>query len=314
MNLANLNASSQAADALRIFPRGLGLLLAIEMIQLWVDLPLLYGPSGLIDPALLQLRQRAIGWSIYDLTDAIPHLQTLTLPTVHLLAVLYIGLCVALVLNLQVRLSSLLLLFLHHTLFIADPNWAYGVDYLALTGLFFSCCFYPGRTASGTQTYWATIGLFALQAQLTVVYLFGGWSKLMGGSWQNGEALWKAVQQAYLGSAVPISVSWGSWPFIWIATGWAAMLVELAYPLAWFGRRTRHGIWIAISGLHAGIALTMGLYHFAMIMIWYNCCAWYIPYTKLTKSINLPLERDGSAIASTNGSPPPSIQGKGVKK
>ncbi|WP_140937970.1 hypothetical protein [Sphingobacterium lumbrici] len=314
MKLPSVSQATQAANALRSLPRGIGLLLAIEMIQLWIDLPLLYGPNGLIEPALLHLRQRPIGWSIYDLTDAIPYLQTLTLPTVHLLAVLYIGLCLALVFELQVRLSSLLLLFLHQALFIADPNWAYGVDYLVQTGLFFSCCFYPGRLTSGLPNNWAKIGLLALQGQLTVVYIFGGWSKLMGGSWHNGEALWKAVQQAYIGSAIPISLNWGTWPYLWIAAGWAVILVELVYPLAWLGKHTRRCIWIAISGLHAGIALTMGLYHFAMIMIWYNCCAWYIPYKKLTKSINLPFERDGSAIASTNGSPPPAIQGKGVQK
>lgn len=311
MNLPGINQDIQAAVALRSLPRLLGLLLALEMVQLWDDLPLLYGPDGLIDPALLQLRQPPIGWGLHDLTDALPYMQTIAVPTIHLLALVYIGLCLALVFALQVRLSSLLLLILHQVLFIADPNWAYGVDYLVQTGLFLCCVFYPSLRSCTAPSFWCKTGLFALQGQLTLVYFFGGWSKAMGSSWYTGEAIWKAVQQSYPGTAIPIAVHWGSAPYLWMMAGWLVMLIELAYPLIWLGRRTCSIILIIICGLHVGIALTMGLYHFALIMIWYNYCAWHIPYNTLTKSIYSPLEDSSDNAASSKEAAVTSIQGKG---
>lgn len=269
----------------------MGLILGWEMIQLWPDLPILYGNDGIIDNRLLQLHQSDTGWNIYMAADYL-----------RWIALAYLFCCAAMTLQYRSRLFSFLLLILHHGLWINDPNWSYGVDYLAQTGLLICCL-------SSKSPY--TLKL--LRWQLTVVYLFGGLGKAIGASWYDGEALWRAVQQPFPGALFPIPTKWGGYKEIWIVSGWFVILLEMCYPLIWRAGWYRRALLVGIIGLHGGIALTMGLYHFASLMIWYNLCAWYFPYKNTIISNYSPLEGEARYLASTIPSAPPSIQGKEAK-
>lgn len=269
----------------------MGLILGWEMIQLWSDLPILYGQDGIIDNRLLQLHQSDTGWNIYMAADYL-----------RWIALAYLLCCAAMTLRYHGRLASILLLILHHGLWINDPNWSYGVDYLAQTGLLI-CCLSPKSPHT----------LKLLRWQLTVVYLFGGLGKAIGASWYDGEALWRAVQQPFPGALFPIPTKWGSYKEIWIVSGWFVILLELCYPLIWRAGWYRLTVLVGIIGLHVSIALTMGLYHFASLMIWYNLCSWYFPDKNTIISNYSPLEGEARYLASTIPSLPPSIQGKEAK-
>jgi hypothetical protein len=279
---------------LQRLPTGIGLLLAVEMIRIWPDLPYYYGADRLIDPEIAAHWHSGIGWSISDLLIHIPQLN------VQLIALLYIVLCILLCWPRVVRPSAFLLLFIHQAFFLSDTSWSYGVDYLAQTGLFITILFYPGGRHSDSHIHWYRMGVRLLQCQLVVVYFFGGFGKLMGSSWRNGEALWKAIQQPFSGQLLSAPAFTASWTYLWVFGGLLIILIELLHPIAWLGKRYRQVILYTTITLHMGIALFIGLYHFAALMIWYNLCAWYYPY-KLTTTNNkrTSLEDDPERVTST---------------
>lgn len=266
-------------DGLLLLPRGIGLLLWIEMLQLWPDLPLLYGPESIYDTVLLPYWHSGSGWNWEDIFRSAHPLW------IHLTATGYSLCCLCLIFGRWIPYSSFILLVIQHGLFMADLRWAYGADYLAQTGLLFSLCFsYIAQTDAHLK--WQRKGVCAWQAQLVMVYFFGGLGKALGSTWWDGEAIWKAVQQPFPGNLIDIPLSWGNWPIYWMLMGIGVVLLELGYVLAWMGTTYRRVICIATITMHLGIALTIGLYHFSALMIWYNLCAWYYPYRRQTSIHN----------------------------
>lgn len=267
--------ASTFCDGLRLLPRGIGLLLGIEMLQLWPDLHLLYGAESIYDTVLLSFWHTGSNWSWEDIFRSAHPVW------LHLTATIYNLCCLFLIFGRGIPYSSLLLLVIHHGLFMADLRWAYGADYLAQTGLLFSLLFgYSPRTDS--QQIWHRKGVYVWQAQLILVYFFAGLGKAMGATWWNGEAIWKAVQQPFPGNLIDIPLNWGNWPIYWIVMGIGIVLLEISYVMAWISTTYRRIIYIAAIAMHVGIALTIGLYHFSALMIWYNLCAWYYPYRTQT--------------------------------
>lgn len=266
-------------QGLLLMPRGIGLLLGLEILQLWPDLTLLYGPDSVYDTALLPYWHSGSGWSWEEIFRNAHPLW------IYLTATLYSLCCICLVFGKFTRYSSCILLLVQHGLFMADLRWAYGADYLAQTGLLFSI-FFSYAPQSENQLIWQRKGVYAWQAQLILVYFFGGLGKSVGATWWNGEAIWKAVQQPFPSNLIDIPLNWGSWSFCWIIMGIGIVLLELGYALAWLGTRYRRVICTATIAMHLGIALTIGLYHFSALMIWYNLCAWYYPYRKQTSIHN----------------------------
>lgn len=297
-NQHNRNAPYAAArtfgDGLQLLPRGIGILLWIEMLQLWPDLSLLYGPHSIYDTELLRYWHSGSGWNWEELFRSAHPLW------IHVTATLYSISCLCLFFGRWIPYSSLLLLLIHHGLFMADLRWAYGADYLAQTGLLFSLLF-GHRPQTDSLHKWQQKGLYFWQAQLVLVYFFGGLGKALGPTWWNGEAIWKAVQQPFPGNLLDIPLHWGSWPMCWVIIGISVVLLELGYALAWLGTTYRRIIFITTIAMHVGIALTIGLYHFSALMIWYNLCAWYYSYrTQTSYPIhNAPLGHAAPDAAST---------------
>lgn len=281
-------------QALYLLPKGLGILLSIEMLQLLPDLEALYGPEGIISPGLIELWHSGSGWSISQLLAALP------LGTVYVAAALYIVLCIALISGKWLRCTSILLLLLHHAFFLSEHRWSYGVDYLAQTGLFWSLCFGVSTptTPPGSAHWW---GLRLWQIQLSLVYVIGGIGKAIGTGWWTGEGLWRALMQPFGGQLFTIPINWGSWPYIWTILSCSVVLLELLHPLAFAGRIPRKIILSGTICMHVGIGCLLGLYHFAAVMIWFNLCTWYFPYKRLTKyDINYePLDHSEDGTAST---------------
>ncbi|SKC10722.1 hypothetical protein SAMN05660841_04279 [Sphingobacterium nematocida] len=290
-------------DGLLLLPRGIGLLLWIEMLQLWPDLTLLYGPASVYDAELLPFWHSISGWSWEEIFRKAHPIW------IHLTATAYSLCCLFLVFGKWIRYSSILLLLIQHGLFMVDLRWTYGADYLAQTGLLFSI-FFSYTAQSESQLTWQRKGVYAWQAQLVLVYFFGGLGKAMGPTWWNGEAIWKAVQQPFPGNLIDIPLSWGNWTICWGMMGIGIVLLELGYVLAWIGTMYRRIIYIAAIAMHLSIALTIGLYHFSALMIWYNLCAWYYPYRRQT---SIPIHNSSLGYADTDAAGtvrPASIQYK----
>lgn len=267
---------------MQLLPKGLGLLLSIEMIRLWPDLHVFYGARSLIEPELLE------SWLGSNYGSIAILLRGSSLYYVQAVAAFYIACGLLLFAGRAVRLASALMLLLHYAFFVADLRLSYGVDYLAQTGLLLCALFYPNTQAETSRR--AHVGLLLLRLQLCMVYFFGGLHKAAGSDWWTGEAMWKAVQQSFDGRLIPTPMEWIAYPTLWSVLGAAVVITELSYPCIWISQRIRGVILRSTIVLHLGIAFTMGLYHFAALMLWYNLCAWYFPYRYFSQVVYSPLK------------------------
>ena len=246
---------------LRTFRVGTGLLLLLAGLALWPDLELLYGPDNLVDHRLLAADKY------------LPFFDTIGYG--YLTAYLLCG--VALVAGFKSRWAAVGLCVLHHRLFIGQPAFSYGFDFVAASAIFY-CIWFP---VSQPRSTWATPCLRVLQVHLCLIYFFGGLEKLMGPSWRNGEALWKALHRPDMVGAFRTHAAFlDQFPVVFTLLGWAVIVLELGYvAMVWFGRTRRAWVW-GMIGMHVGIALMMGLYHFSALMIVFNVAAFYLPYRK----------------------------------
>ncbi|WP_312789855.1 hypothetical protein [Sphingobacterium sp.] len=262
-------SKSNNYQGLKLFPRGLGLLLSLAMIRLWPDLDLLY--SRLLIPSEL-LPQYSEKWIIILLDWGSPRLY----------AGLYIASGLLLAVLRQNFVPAILLFVLHYLFFVGYTPWSYGADYIGQTALFFSLSICSWRSSHYLQ--------FFSRLQLTAIYFFAGLGKAVGPTWWNGEAVWKAIQQPLTPPLFKVPLSAHRYEYLWIGLGILTIIIELGYPLTW---TKRFGLFFTncIILMHIGIALTMGLIHFSSLMIWYNLCAWDHPLLhRIAKPLIQPLE------------------------
>lgn len=103
-----------------------------------------------------------------------------------------------------------------------------------------------------------------LQFQLVVIYAYTGMEKLKGASWWDGTALWTVMANSQM---TIVDMSWTRHiPWLLVALTFSTILFEIYFPvLIWF-RKTR--IYMMAIGFffHLGIAVTLGLWSFALVM------------------------------------------------
>lgn len=134
----------------------------------------------------------------------------------------------------------------------------------------------PNWDAPPKATGWATFVIRLMQIHLSIIYLASGTSKLMGGSWWNGNALWSVMANyefnpmdspfyteilRFLANNRPL------WEVAMTAGCVFTLFLELAFPfLVWYPRWR----WVMMAGailLHTGIGILMGLTMFSTLMI-----------------------------------------------
>jgi Vitamin K-dependent gamma-carboxylase len=262
---------------------GLPLLLLFHLIWLSNDILALHGSRGIIP------------WELTDLlrdpwVPGLPTLAKLFVPlgigphaAIILLLSLYAGSLLALALGFHTRLSAFMAWGLHLSLVTSGFASFYGVDQLANTFLFYLLLFPSGRawtfaplSASAGREQAIPIGcLRVMQFHLCIIYLAAGLDKAMGRQWWNGEAIWQTVSQPAFST---FDLSWLA-PHPWIPTlaGWATLAVEIGYVFLIWPRRTRKAWCLVTIGLHLGMALFMGLFFFASLMILLTACLFLIP-------------------------------------
>ncbi len=263
---------------------GTGMITGFSFLAIWQDFLLFYGPSGMIDTELLYLQQTHRLISFQDIIGYVQAHFLLDIPTIQTcVSLLYLVLCALLAVGLFTRISSLLLLLLHGSIFTALPQLSYGFDYFCTITLFYCLLFPTNRYASIDRrlfhlspSKWAGPCLRVLQLHLCLVYFFGGFDKALGHTWRNGEAIWKALHLPYFNQGLFIDVD-ALAPYTWLfmLMGWAVLLIELLYPLFIWLHNTRKAYLLIIVLLHLGIAVVLNLYLFSAIMIMLNLAAFY---------------------------------------
>ena len=245
---------------------GTGAVLFACFASLWPEYSRMYGGDGLADGQLFELLNPAP-----VLLDTVP--SGTWWPVF-----IYLLLCLLLIVGVATRCVSGILLLLHHHLFtgLYEP-FSYGADYIASSCLLYSMLF----PAGGRH---ALVFLRVLQVHVCIIYFFAGLGKVLGSTWHNGEALWKAVTQPGFESVVkPDLLFLGEYPWLWLIGGWLVIVLELAYPVLIWLRSTRSYMLWATVAMHLGIVLFMGLYTFSALMMVLNLSAFYMPYRSFAK-------------------------------
>ncbi|WP_283134925.1 HTTM domain-containing protein [Rhizohabitans arisaemae] len=131
----------------------------------------------------------------------------------------------------------------------------------------------PGLPAFEGGLRWrlATIGhnaaLVATLLQVSIVYFNAGLLKVQGEMWQQGTALYYTLRTDEFAPFPRLS------RLIWendlaVASGsYFAVFIQLAFPLLMLNRITRRLGLVAVTSMHLGIGVLMGLGSFSLIMV-----------------------------------------------
>lgn len=104
-----------------------------------------------------------------------------------------------------------------------------------------------------------------IQIQMAILYLFSAIEKLRGETWWSGDALWIALTNFEF-TNIPIAWLADQYWLVNLMT-YAVLVIEMGYFFLIWGRRTRPWFLALALLLHLGIAVMMGLYFFAAVMI-----------------------------------------------
>jgi hypothetical protein len=267
---------------------GLSVLLLVHLVWLSNDLLSLHGSRGIIPWELTDLLRDPWVPGLPTLARAFAPLGIGAHTAIVLLLSCYAGSLLALALGFHARLSSFLAWGLHLSLVTSGFASFYGVDQLANTFLFYLFVFPSGRAwtfepgAARAETIPAGC-LRVMQLHLCAIYLSAGLWKAMGRQWWNGEAIWQTVSQPAFRTFDLGALAWHPW--IPMLAGWATLVVEIGYAFFIWPRRTRRVWCLAAIGLHAGVALFMGLVFFSSVMVLLTCCLFLIPEERTERAL-----------------------------
>jgi hypothetical protein len=108
-------------------------------------------------------------------------------------------------------------------------------------------------------------GARMIQLHLCVIYGYTGLQKLKGMSWWDGTSLWMVWGNRQF---TAIDMTWTSqWPLLIAAGVFLTLFFEVYFPMLVWRPEVRP--WVLGFGLcfHLGIAITMGIWSFAMVMV-----------------------------------------------
>jgi len=269
---------------LSILRWGLALQVCLYALSLRHDWDFLYAAgSGLIDRDLTEqlfslesLFAPRMGWLVrmgmwFGLTES------------GVLGLIWMGLLIAsfcLGLGLFCRSSAVSAWLLHLCAVNSSGLMSYGVDNFTTIGLFY-LMLAPLPDQYSLDHKWRKQrtkdprlnGFFrrVLQLHLCFIYFFGGITKSLGTGWWNGESVWRALTSPPFNMIAPQTII--AFRYFFPLVGIGICLLETGYPVFIWIKKTRL-VWLAgILGMHIGIALTMGMYLFASIMIILNLAA-----------------------------------------
>lgn len=258
----------------------IGLFLLVHFLFFMKDFYILYAKDGLINydvmTSFTSLRLNASFISDFIIERiAVSEYMSYTI-----ICVFYIILSVCLIIGLFTRISSLFFILLHIAIFEGSPLYSYGVDIFSSIALFY-CFFFPTNVQFSLdkiifKKQRRNPGPYRkiLQIHLCIVYVSSGFVKLLGEDWRTGEAIWQALHQIRHNVTIPLNFDFlSAFPIVLLLLSWFVVLIELLYPFILFIKKIRPFGITAVICLHLGIAVSLGLYFFSVLMILLTICA-----------------------------------------
>ncbi len=274
------------------------------------DFDLLFSYHGYVYPDILDASHDHYFWTMTSLQQALVGLGW-PLPYENLLAAarwVYPACLLLLAAGLWSRVAAVGSLLLQLLFAQSIHLYQYGADAFTTIALFY-CCVLPVGGSHSLDVAWRGRGaslthqgvfLFWLRAHLGLAYFFSGLDKVIGPTWRDGEAIWKALHSHAYFSLFNLDFL-AATPFFWLA-GWATIILEIGYPLGMNWARSRPLWLLGIVGMHLFIGLFMGLFFFSALMITLSLAAYYVPGLPLVQ----PAAADGPASGSKRWGEAPS--------
>ena len=249
---------------------------AFALIQLFVLLPdwmWLYGPEGLLPWQISEALNTNNTPSLLFISE---HLHISSSAIVYIVTGVYFLSLTGLLIGFKTRVMGILAWFMHIILNTTGHFTAYGVETFLHIALFYcavlpvGCCMSIDAYKKSNQipSYLITLSVRLIQLHLCIMYVACGIEKSLGAQWWNGEAIWIALQQDQFHQ---VNTGWmAQVPLIPKLLGWHTLFIETLYPFAIFFKRTKKFWLIGIIGMHAFIAIFLGLQLFGGLMILLN--------------------------------------------
>lgn len=272
-------------DWIAFFRIAIGLYAIVNVFSLWKDLPKILYEGAYIKPELVDVVMDNYSPTIYDIHLFINSYFYINYDTVvNALICIYLVALSMLILGLITRTSAIIAFLMQIIIFKSMHFYLYGADFFLSMALFY-CVIFPKSKQSidhlifkikqnPISMKWS---LILLQSHICIIYFFSGLDKGLGINWYNGESIWRAISGHNYNGLIDLTQM--EIPnFIFTFAGISTLIIEFFYPLFINVRITRK-LWLCLTILmHISIALFMGLYLFAMIMIILNLSAYYFPY------------------------------------
>jgi hypothetical protein len=142
----------------------------------------------------------------------------------------------------------------------------YGVDMISMFFLFY--LFFADTRTKGSPL--ASMACRLIQIQVCIIYGYSGLDKVKGPMWWSGEALWGVVSNVQI-ARWDFSVL-SHFPLALVLATFATMIWEIYFPALVWVRPVRN--WVLGFGvlLHVGIAVTVNIPFFGLLMILSYIC------------------------------------------
>ena len=251
--------------------------------QVWtLDLEAFFGPNSWIPASSAYAAQSELAEQTMFPTAFWSHLWWLNTPgwlwTAHLAALavffcLTIGFCSR---TMSVLAYLLAVSYVHRVLpafFGLDKINCMLAMYLMIgpSGAYFSVDRWLARRRAGgvlappPPSISANIAIRLIQVHMCVIYLFSGIDKLQGLTWWDGTALWLSVANYEYQS---FDLTWlAGWPKLVSTLTHITVFWEVFYCVLVWNRLARPVVLLLAVLVHGGIALSMGMMTFGLVML-----------------------------------------------
>jgi len=232
-----------------------------------IDGELLFGAGGIINGQINEVDLNPVQISIYKLSSLAGLSEHVML---KLLLITFALSYFMILFNSVVVLSSICMWIIYWIICNSGIGYAYGADYFIIFLLYYNVLLNIFRNKTETHRYL----ILMLQLHLCLVYFFGGLGKIVGTDWWDGNAMWSVVavySLDFIKDKTEMFLTF--WPLLQVLSI-GTILLELFYPVLVFFKRTRKFAIISVIAMHVGIAVVMGLYTFALVMITMNLIAY----------------------------------------
>jgi len=281
--MALLFGDADAARPLAVMRIGLAAVLLAQAIALAPHLFLFFGEYGIVQAPIANALAPSALPRISYMAQLLAPFGVGERAALLVCFGLYVAALHLLLVGWNTRTAAIAAWLLHLSLKTTANTSAYGVFEFATIGLFY-CAVLPVGAAMSMDadplereavSFQSQLGLRVVQIHLCIVYLSSGIEKISGEQWRNGEAIWRAVMRP---GFAQFDLSWlAAYPIVAKLACWSTLAIELGYVFFVWPRRTRR-IWaLAAVGMHAGIAVMMGLWSFSALMIVLNAAAFLVP-------------------------------------